>query len=240
MPNRYMRAQVTLPYDSQIPRDASSNSWHVEITDLGTEFIDAFADVINAVVAVYTDVDQYFSSELTSPGRIRLYDLEDAPPRLPVWDTDFIVQPAPDGSVDLPNEVALCLSFRGAITSGVNRKRNRGRIYFGPLTGGNVTGGVGDVYSTSTLARAIANAASTHLDPIPMSLSGGSAVWSVFSRSNALGLAVGAPQPAQEPTYTAAQLAAGFTPVASFYVDDAWDTQRRRGKQAVNRYVATV
>lgn len=104
-------------------------------------------------------------------------------------------------------EVALCLSFRG----GVNTARQRGRIYLGPL-GYNDTDSARPEVSLITNALNLATAFSN--------LGGVDIDWCVHS-----------------PTTRAGSLDLGPSthPVKLAWVDDAWDTQRRRGLRPLAR-----
>lgn len=232
MPDTFVKAVVTLENDSLQVRDAAVNTWYFRTDGFGTED-QRSADIAGALSAFYNAIDAYLSQNINSPMRIELYDHADATPRTPIWDvtqTLGIVTPVP-----LPNEVASCLSFRSALTSGVNRRRAHGRVYIGPLNIDAATDSVGDTRPNSAFRTAVTAAADAYLLPVPNSGSLSVIEWSQFSKSRALGLGIGVPHPANEPNYTAEQLDDGYKPVVLAWVDDAFDTQRRRGLRPSTR-----
>lgn len=230
----YYRCQIALMNDSAEPRDLAVNVWHYRTGD--TE--DSQSTVASAIAAAtetfYNTIPQYLSENLAVTGhRTKVYDMTDPPPRFPIYDALWTLNTA--GTDALPNEVALCLSFRGQILSGTNRRRNRGRIYIGPLARNVLVDSVGDVRPTTAFRNDIvAGADATVWEPSFAGI-GGPIKWCVFSRSDALGLAVGEQGPDEEPAYTAGQLNLGFKPVVSYWVDDAFDTQRRRGARPTTK-----
>jgi len=110
-------------------------------------------------------------------------------------------------SAPLPSEVALCASFY----AGSNRPRNRGRVFIGPLASAISTTGAGRGAHPSTVARATLALASEQLAE---DVTGPR--WCVLGTATA--------GPAKE-----------LKVVTGGWVDDAFDTQRRRGEGAQNR-----
>lgn len=116
----------------------------------------------------------------------------------------------PLGSAPLPTEVALCLSFQAAKISGSPQSRRRGRVYI-PF--------MDEAYSdtagrpTSGLVTGLATEAQAFLAAsdaaVPWS-------WHVWSTVGLFGAAV-----------------------ADGWVDNEWDTQRRRGRKATSRTTFT-
>jgi hypothetical protein len=110
----------------------------------------------------------------------------------------------------LPPEVALCMSFQGARLSGVPQARRRGRVYIPFLT---ETANDGTGRPSSALITSIANAGQALL-----TASDGAATWEWEIYSS---------------------VAPGFTTVTDGWVDNEWDTQRRRGRVATSRTTFT-
>lgn len=106
----------------------------------------------------------------------------------------------------LPPEVALCMSFQGEKISGVNQARRRGRVYLGPFSYGANDTGTGKPIAGLLTAVQAAGAAL-------LATSGTSTwswgVWSTVNNSD--------------------------TQVVDGWVDNAWDTQRRRGIRPTSR-----
>lgn len=130
---------------------------------------------------------------------VKLSLLPGFPPNYPYFEGTFNLAAAPSGS-PLPSEVAVCLSFQGARSAGLPQARRRGRLYLGPWgTSANTTG-----RPTGSLMSSIGVAAATlKSTAASIAASGGWAVWS--------------------PTDSAAVL------VDDGWIDNAFDTQRRRG-----------
>lgn len=99
----------------------------------------------------------------------------------------------------LPAEVALVLSFQGVRIPGQEQRRKQGRIYLGHCKEAAATGG----RPSSAVRTTIANAAAQFGIDVATDTDGD---WTVYSPSNG-----------------------SSVPVADGWIDDTWDTQRRRG-----------
>jgi len=165
-------------------------------------------DATTALDAFYTSfITSLSASHTWASGRIKWYDLTDPEPRAPIHDTGFAISGTASAN-QLPRECSICVSFQGDQVSGVSQARRRGRIYLGPWgTGANNTSGM----VASSLVTTLATACGTLLSA---SEADADYQWVVYSRTT--GLAV---------------------PVTNGWVDDAWDTQRRRGVDATTRTV---
>lgn len=105
------------------------------------------------------------------------------------------------GTSSYPTEVAMCLSFQGARISGENQARRRGRIYLGPLSPTTGDGATGR--PTTTFRTDCLAAMDTLADD---ALADPTYAWVVWSEAAGSG-----------------------TVVTNGWVDNAFDTQRRRG-----------
>lgn len=110
------------------------------------------------------------------------------------------------GTSTLPPECAIVLSYQAAPVSGLPQARRRNRVYLGPLSEG-VLDASGTI--VASIVTSIKNAASTLLDT---SDAASTWTWAVWSPTNGTG-----------------------ADVASGWVDNAFDTQRRRGRDATFR-----
>jgi hypothetical protein len=146
-------------------------------------------------------------SRVAAASKLIWYDLSQAPVRTP-HEVPFTLGAAVSGSPGseaLPAEVALVLSLQTTLNSG----RGRGRVYVGPFNmEAALTGADHDCHPTGQLRTTVAAAAAGLADG---AVAGGCS-WQVLSR------------------------AGGFiTEITGGFVDDAWDTQRRRGRAPSGR-----
>jgi len=169
-----------------------------------------FADFTGLTAVIkdfYDDITvTYLSTELAQNGHeIKYYDLPGTPPNYPVEEDVWNLAANPSGT-PLPQECAICLSFQGARTPGFPQARRRGRIYLGLWgTNANTSG-----RPTAALITNITTAAATFKAAVaaladPIDW----AIWSTVDQA----------------------------PVAvdNGWVDNVWDTQRRRGLLETSR-----
>lgn len=201
-----VKAQVTLPYKSQVPTDVAVNVWSFEIeddTEANYEQVQAF------LATFYGGLTSWLSPVLDPAFCVtKIYLRSDPQPQVPRFQEQF----NPGGTLasnPLPEECSVCLSFRGVPVSGVSPARRRGRIYLGPLGSNTVledAGGRARVNGSFTVAIEDAVEAAT----AELTTAGNvHTVWSSTTSSNVV--------------------------VDSYWVDNAFDTQRRRGPLATSR-----
>lgn len=207
-----LRVQASHASVSGLPADANVNVWHFKCA--ATDPLDAATEIIDNLTSFYEGIEDIFCAN-TASGNIdyKVYDLEDDEPRVPIH---TFSQPAitPTTGDGLPTECAICLSFQGAPGSGLNPRRRSGRIYLGMLSTGVTTTVTGFVQVAAPTLSTIQTAAATLLGDLNPLL----AVWAVFS-----------PTTAGAKPWSDAALDAATTPVFQGYIDNALDTQRRRG-----------
>lgn len=144
----------------------------------------------------------------------RIYDLGQAAPRTPIIRTPSPQwQPAASGTEPMPNECAIVLSYRsgpGGAGGGTLDRRARGRVYLGPWGHTAVfhTLGNEDAAVSPTLLERIRDGAQL------LTEFAGDVSWLQYSRVND-----------------------DFNAVEGGFVDNAFDTQRRRGGAASTRLV---
>lgn len=158
-----------------------------------------------ALTAFYTGFDQYLSHLLTGTPIMRAYDRSDPSPRVPWYQEAMAIVP-PTAGQPMPEEVAYCLSFSAQQVSGVNMARRRGRVFLGPFNAGALGS---DGRPAPEVRDAVRGGAGTLLAD---SLSAPEWTWQVWSSADNAG-----------------------REVQSGWVDNAWDTQRRRGREATSR-----
>jgi hypothetical protein len=213
----FYRAQVTIPMDTGLAADASTNTWHFDADD------DVLIDETTRTDHIVTRLRSFYSTVssacfptiMATLATVKIYKLTDPEPRFPVAENTIPLNGVT--GTPLPSEVALCLSYQGARESGTNVSRRRGRIYIGPLVSGAAIAGTGGSRPSSTVISAIATAAAT-LTATPAGP--GRPLWAVFSPTT---------------LSTGGSLDDAFEDVESGWVDDAWDIQRRRCLAATSR-----
>lgn len=202
-----IRAQASLKAVSNMPEDYATNSWC--FTNPATGYVPG--TFMTDKLALWYQSWRTYGSLLTAANghTIKWYDLlSTAVPNNPIAETTFNLTSAPNST--LPTEVALCSSFKGTVTpgGGETQATNRGRVYAGPLGANTIV---------STTARPVL-AFQTTLQLATLALAtydSGEAddcvlcVWSQKLQS--------------------------AIPVDSGWVDDEYDTQRRRGREATSR-----
>lgn len=210
------RAQVIIPMATNLPQDVITNTLYFEGTGDSTDLVaqaenctPLIQTFYNAVYAPSGSAAQYVS---WSQARVQWYDLAQPEPRVP------IVMPMPITAVSpsqgsVPSEVAIVASFHAAQIPGGNPRRRRGRIYLGgwsaPALTPNATRGA--LVATATIT-AIVNA----MESMQTTTAALDNVWSVYSP-------------------TSSTVGPLFVPVEGGWVDNAPDTQRRRGVESTAR-----
>ena len=196
--------QVKILKDSLIPEDAVTNTFHFVRTDLAAWSAADFAVVKGWLTTFYTTLGPSMSNDLNTgaPFQVKAYNQGDNKPRAPAFEDSF----SPTGSwggTASADELAVVLSFQAAKVSGIPQARRRGRLYIGPIVGGQGARPSSTVVNNVKLAgQGLMNSSILHA----------TMRWCVYS-----------------PTSN------GFGYVASGWVDDAWDVQRRRGLKAISR-----
>lgn len=195
---------------SQLPEDRFVNTWHFYNTNTlpPTDF-DNVRDMLRDFWTVASTgsplVNYLTNTQITSTCTVKAYNYDDTPPRAPVYESSFTLTGLGAGS-PLPTEMAVCLSYQAAKESGLPQGRRRNRIYLGPFnTSANDTGGRPASALRTAMIRAITDLEAAAQASVSWD-------WVVYSPTNA-------------DQYV----------VNDAWVDNAWDTQRRRGLQPTSR-----
>lgn len=215
-------AQVIIGRDNGLPEDAIVNTFHFALlAPPPTGWPDA--DILRVETAIQqayaavhapgaTALSAWYSKVVNQDNvRMKLYDLDEAPPRVPLRDVPFTF--GPPGTSGMPGEVALCMSYQAAQESGFEQASRRGRIYFGP-------------FSTAPLESPDNNDARPSAALIDTLRGVGTFLLSTFDGSNVRWVVY-------------SQKFDTWAPVDNGWVDNAWDTQRRRGAAATTRATFT-
>lgn len=225
------RVQHTYNHKSGLPQDGVVNTFYFH-HPLDTWAGDTALELAQVVVDFYDHAHpgqsvslRTFIAEATmAPLRhtVKVYDMADTEPRTPQ-----IVHTTAGGGANnvvtpMPSEVALCMSYRGALVSGLNPARRRGRIYLGPLSSGIVTQDTAGWSRPDPAYRADILLAAQGMNADALTEG-----WTWMCQSGA-------------GTQTPVDLPHVFTPITHVWVDDAWDTQRRRGAPSTSRVTADL
>lgn len=208
----FVRCMVVFQGGTGVPEDRFVNTLHFQhpSSDLqvAANELGPFVEDFYKADNSTLSISGYLSEFINRAAEMRFYDMADSLPRVPVvraWTLN------PVGLTgNLPEEVSVVLSLRGAppITP-----RRRGRLYIGPLVSGAATTGgallptrVATTFSTDLCVAA--NTLRTGVESLSIA-----AFWAIRS----------------------------ITPVVNYvrveggWVDNALDTQRRRGPDATSR-----
>jgi hypothetical protein len=130
---------------------------------------------------------------------VKIYNMSQPKPRAPIRIDTFSIAEA-TGS-PLPTEVALCLSYRAPLISGTDPKNRRGRLYIGPLDTSALSSSAtsSDILPNVSLMNALRDAGQRLMNLT-------SVLWVIYSPTTATDLEI-----------------------TNVHVDNAFDTQRRRG-----------
>lgn len=163
--------------------------------------------IANALLDAYEQWTVIISDLMGPQIDFKLYNMDDPAPRAPV--REFEASRAITSGSSMPPEVAVCCSFQGTKVSGQPQSRRRGRVYLGPLRS-SFLGTTGR--PASTLAPAVVSGA------LPL-----------------LALNVGAG--ISDMKWVVASTFGGRAAVDNGWVDNEFDTQRRRGRKFTVRTV---
>jgi len=233
MTDHIIRAQVTVHLDGGLPETDVVNTFVFDADENNYATPEAvIPDLMTRLEAFYAVVDGFYPQQVAPTADVRLYNLRDAKPRAPIG-TDTIALTLTDALDSLPTEVALCLSYEGERGSGIDMSHRRGRIYIGPLSA---------AFSVSTTSGPrVADANCQALADAGQDLRGvGTGLrWAIYSptlhegRPATAGGTNRPPKPAIEPH----SIDDSVNDVVKTWVDDAFDTQRRRGRKALSKKI---
>lgn len=212
--------RMSLPFNTGLPRDVAQSSFAMQATTL-PEDPSGIQTAVNNFWNTNPGESAFAIADFLSPVVLRTANAATAeifqithPAETigePLFSWQFTIGAASDPG-GLPNEVAICTSLLAS--GGTNARRNKGRMYIGPLNQAAVgadSGGqappAGELVATLVLA--------TQQLALDVVTAGGTlCVWS--REDHALHVVEGG------------------------WVDNAWDTQRRRGLDPTSRTSWTV
>lgn len=209
-------AQHILQAKTLLPEDVFVNTWHFKWDGNGIEpDIETAADLIslrlqdfyNAVDPTHGSLASHLPDFLTTAAKIKVYHSAEAEPRTP-HERDYTLANIAPGT-HLPTEVAACLSFY----ANKNTATTRGRVFLGPLKASASFTAPNSTPRVATSFRDLVSAAA-----VRMSGSGDGLHWCTRNVNTSTGVTT-------------------WSAVTAGWVDDAFDTQRRRGIKASARTV---
>lgn len=245
MAQALVRAVVEIPRVSAIPEDACVNVFHfaqdpqtaVSQTDLDTirdALVSFYNDVATGAAVTIASLFPQAISRVTNAAKIKMY-LKQIDPVLgdfgsPVSTYSFTVGAIAAGPPSgLPGEAAICCSFHGDLTDIPETEsnpapppaffrpaaRHRGRVYVGPMNEASIQENAGTDFEVKPSSQAIAALRFSGQDLRDYPFTGG-LQWVVYS-------------PTDDDAY----------PVIDGFVDNSFDTQRRRGNAPTSRTLWT-
>lgn len=224
------RLVAIIPSVSGLPRDASQNAFYFTTPSaMTTGNMDALAGVLSTFYSHHpashgTGLNDYFAAdrdETTGAFEIATYLMPSTPgptgPPVRRLFTDWQAPSSPHQP--LPDQVAVCMSYKAALGSSVLVNRFRGRIFLGPLNVLSMeessTGG-GPQTPSATFMDVILGDATEILQTAVEALSF-SPRWSMWSQTDWVA-----------------------RPIIQASVDDRFDTQRRRLERAGTRLTVPI
>ena len=217
--------EVRMPYTNGLERDLAVNtfSWVSNTADNDEAGVTAMFTAFNAAIDNFYNADQagepepnrlsqWLSSRLDRNAVTFRYSLIDLPTGelIRVNEIAGLIQPA-NSSTSLPFEVAVCCSFRG-VQGGPNPARRKGRVFIGPLINSVLETNIPSVYPAPRQAfvDVLVSAGDQLISAGDIDTDEGQL--GIWSRTDKV-----------------------VYPVLSGYVDNAYDTQRRRGNDPSSR-----
>jgi len=224
MARRYFSLQSTIPYYTGLPTDVVTNVWHFywpNVSEPLTSDYNILRDKVSGFYEYIFGVGGVQMAQWARPANhtVKIYDLEDAKPRVPVYSvTDALVGILQDTAGTIVPEAAVCVSFSGVVESGDKAARKRGRFFLGAL--GNSCMGVGGASAFPIVNSSLQTRANAAAQTIATGTGSTDWVWCVYSPT----------------TYAAtSSYDQAFSKVVKGFTDNAFDTQRRRQNLATNR-----
>jgi hypothetical protein len=209
-------AQAVLHTTDGLPENYVTNTFHFSgpatvpvAEDLGA----AIEDFYDGETGLGNSIGEYLSASIvrtTEVHEVRFYNVTSGVGGTPFHTHTFGIVESPLAVYRLPSEVAVCLSYEATPVAGGIQARRRGRVYIGPLCSDALDGGTSR--PSSSLQTDLLAAAQRLHDAALLA----EAPWVVYSRVDE----------------EAVQIDRGW-------VDNACDTQRRRGLDATARLTSS-
>lgn len=221
-----LHCAVRLPYFTGLPRDVAINTFNfqsvsaISVEDMVDEVHARLLAFYNTGVGAGQSIAQLLGKSIQRANcSIRYYEVPDSGPATmgdPVEEIPFTLAATGTGQYPLPLEVAACISMVGAPDiGGLPIRRRRGRVYIGPLNSNAIGTGDDSYPDVSSLALSVLSANADRL----ADANDDDARWSVWSRA----------------AWETGSGVLSWSPVAYGWVDNEFDTQRRREMDPTQR-----
>lgn len=215
------RVQVVIPYSSGVPSDVITNTWHFESLDdediTSAKLASLFSRLATFYSTVYTNTAVKAMAGYLQPANtvMKAYNLADPKPRTAVRESVVPLSVGTQQNDTTPSEASIVLSFHTAYQSGISKASQRGRIYLGGLT--TFQFDAGTIARSSQVKTATREAITGAANSLAANVLTDKWGWTIWSD----------------------KLQQKFA-VAGGWVDNAIDTQRRRGQPATSRSTFTA
>lgn len=133
-----LKVLAQIAHSSGLPEDVTVNTWAFGNVNIATatDMDDIAVELLtfyNVLAPGETELVSHYSPELTDQLLLKFYDLASPEPRAPIRTQGEVLTNMNTTGTALPSEVALCLSFQAVQISGQPQARRRGRLYLGPF-----------------------------------------------------------------------------------------------------------
>lgn len=204
---------------SQLAKDRASNTLYIDTNETGVTLLEPLATLFHTLfedtAGGLTSWAQYMSNAwCAANSTLTMYQLLDPKPRAPIYNASRATPIGPTASPCLPDEVAACLSYSAGSVSGIKNARRRGRIYLGPL---NTDAMLSTTSQSPRPTAAFQNSVMGAFSEFSTGVKSLGMSWVQYSPTGGL-----------------------VTDVTQFWIDDAFDTQRRRGVDPIGKLLAFV
>jgi hypothetical protein len=209
---------VSLQRASELPEDLIINTFYFRTPSLVGPTDAEMSAIATALAGFYNTATGSnpaiagFMSSLLAIGQVhtvKQYNMDTPKPRPPLSTSTFSISDATGQG--LPAEVSLCLSYRATLVAGLDPRNRRGRVYVGPFDTSALANqqNGSDVFPAVGLMNAMREAGLRLMNLTTV-------LWVVHSPTNNNDMEI-----------------------TNVHVDNAFDTQRRRGGKPTSRTSAT-
>jgi len=219
-----IKAQVNLAAASGVRAEDVVNTFAFAVAESSGTILAPLSTIAGHLTTLYNSIQARYQSTINrGSSTLKMYDLRQSRPQVPVYDQLLGMTGVPGSGEALPGEVAFVVSFQGAREAGKAQSRRRGRVYIGPI----ISSGTTDHTRPATADRTLWVGAFDTL--LEASKASATWKWCVFSPTSAGGFYL--PGGSGPPFFGGDAMVT----ITDGWGDNAWDTQRSRGLQPTGR-----